>query len=253
MATTTVLGTTVRNNTGKVLHSGNIGGSRFRGISIVTNTLHQNRYSGTYALNHIFSGYMGTAVAITTITQSSSTGKCLITKSSHGLSVGDMLMVYAADVGAYNCTHVVTSVVSANTVQTNVSYVSDTVSAHGSYKPVARNFNKMVARTYIGKIIQSTVAGTTSSVMRIPAGDFHATSIPMSVGQRRYNITSWSYLTGAATKGANAGVADKFHDIAANNDNLANEAFPSRAVPGELVYRSGKALPVQDDYSPRTS
>ena len=58
-------------------------------------------------------------------------------------------------------------------------------------------------------------------------------------------LTSWDYETGAITKGANAGAAASF-----GNDHAAR---PTNAVPGELQYKTGAKVPVQDDYKPRTA
>jgi len=57
-------------------------------------------------------------------------------------------------------------------------------------------------------------------------------------------LTSWDYETGAITKGANAGEVASF-----GNDDAAR---PTDAIPGELAYKTGAKLPVEDDYKPRT-
>lgn len=58
-------------------------------------------------------------------------------------------------------------------------------------------------------------------------------------------LTSWDYETGAITKGANAGA-----EVSFGSDGAAR---PTNAVPGELAYKTGAKLPVEDDYKPRTA
>lgn len=57
-------------------------------------------------------------------------------------------------------------------------------------------------------------------------------------------LTSWDYETGAITKGSNAGLTTSF-----GNDDAAR---PTADVPGELTYKTGAKLPVQDEYKPYT-
>lgn len=249
MATQTTLGSTVRNNGGTILNAGNVAGDTVTGITqIANNTAKVSTVGRPQA--HVEGIFKGNAVSITSITQSSSTGFCLITKSSHGLALGDILAVYGTDIAGYNVTHVVTVVVNANTVQTSVRYSSNTAT-HGNYKVIARNFNKMVANEYIGTVIGAKIAGTATNVMRITGADAGYVPIPTYRGYRRYNITSWNNLTGAATKGGSAGALVQLHDIA-NNTDIAYEPLPTRAVPGELVYRDGSPTPELDDYSVKT-
>jgi len=58
-------------------------------------------------------------------------------------------------------------------------------------------------------------------------------------------LTSWDYVTGVITKGANAGGVTSF-----GTDEAAR---PTDAIPGELAYKTGAKLPVEDDYKPRTA
>lgn len=252
MATTTISGSTVRNNSGTVFGGGAIVGSKFRALTQTSNaTGAVDKFTGIYPSwkTGVESILKGNAVAITAITQSASTGYVNIQKSTHGLSVGSLIVVYGADVTQYNTVHRVTVVTDANNVRTDVRYTSNTAT-HGSYKSFTGNFAKMVSRQFIGTIIGSTVAGVASSVLRIPAAHFIRFPYNPARGNRRYDITGWNYVTGAATKGGNAGVQVLYHDIAANNDSLAFEPFPSRAVPGELTYNAGgKSGAVTADYS----
>ena len=53
------------------------------------------------------------------------------------------------------------------------------------------------------------------------------------------------------TKGSNAGNSSALVNPADGTPAVAVEIAPSRTVPGELVYRTGAANPVQDDYKKR--
>lgn len=252
MATTTISGSGTRNNKGTVFGGGNIAGSRFRTLSVTTNaTGNVQKFTSAYPSykTGIESILKGSAVTITSITQSGSTGYVNIAKTSHGLSVGDLVVVYGTNVTGYNTIHRVTVVTDANNVQTDVTYTANT-STHGSYKAFSGNFGKMVSRQYVGMVIGSYVAGVASSTLRIPGAHFIRHGIPVARGNRRYNVTSWNAVTGAATKGANAGDAVYYHDVANNNDSLQAEVMPTRAIPGELVYDSGhRSGPTMADYS----
>lgn len=251
MASTTISGSGTRNNKGTVFGGGNIAGSSFRALTQVTNAIDAvSKFRGITPSfkSGVESVLKGTAVTLVSqITDSS--GYCLITKTSHGLSLGDLIVVYGQVPTTYNTVHRVTSVVDANSVKTDVFYVADSTTA-GYYKPFSGDFSKMTARRYIGTTIGTHVAGSASSLMRITSSDYFRVPFNRAAGYRRNHVTSWSYTTGAATKGANAGDLIKLHDIANNVDTLTSEPFPTRSVPGELVYFNGlKGGPAMADYS----
>ena len=251
MASTTISGSGTRNNKGTVFGGGNIAGSSFRALTQVTNAIDAvSKFRGITPSfkSGVESVLKGTAVTLVSqITESS--GYCLITKTSHGLSLGDLIVVYGQVPTTYNTVHRVISVVDANSVKTDVFYVADSTTA-GYYKPFSGDFSKMTARRYIGTTIGTHVAGSASSLMRITSSDYFRVPFNRAAGYRRNHVTSWSYTTGAATKGANAGDLIKLHDIANNVDTLTSEPFPTRSVPGELVYFNGlKGGPAMSDYS----
>lgn len=123
-------------------------------------------------------------------------------------------------------------------------------STAGAAKPYSSGtFGYQAKNQYVVRGMSGSISGVSTSLLRIPGSDYYRHPLATSVGYRRIHITSWSYVTGAATKGGNAGDAVQFHDIGANNDTLANEPYPSRSVPAELVYRTGAFLPKQDEYN----
>lgn len=89
-----------------------------------------------------------------------------------------------------------------------------------------------VARTKIGDNLQGSYATRGFDMLAMPST----------------NINPNRSGSGTDGKGANAGDPLAFINPADGSAAVAAEIAPSRAVPGELVYRDGSAEPVQDDY-----
>lgn len=89
-----------------------------------------------------------------------------------------------------------------------------------------------VARTKIADVQQGTYATRGFNMLARPST----------------NINPNRSGSGTDGKGASAGSAFTFTNPADGTAAVASEIAPSRAVPGELVYRDGSAEPVQDDY-----
>ena len=69
-------------------------------------------------------------------------------------------------------------------------------------------------------------------------------------GDTQLNITAWDYVTGKPTYGPNRG--DSFSTVQPlNGGATANEAFPTDAVPGVLVYMVTGQVPTKSSYGPR--
>lgn len=255
MATQTTQGSGIENIAGgSVLHGGDVSSTRFRNLSARNNSFkyynwglpHTGQFGGMQATQ------LGGAVAITAITQSGSTGYVNIEKSTHGLAVNDRIVVYSADVAGYNTVHRVTVVTDANNVQTDVLYSAATSSAHGSYKLFSGNFNTITAGSYIAQIIGKNTGGSSISALRITGADV-APKRPLATatGNNRYHITSWNHLTGAPTKGANAG--DTLQYIKPQGGAaLTEEPKPTRAAPGRVVFGIGTQIPTRDTYNAST-
>lgn len=254
MATQTTQGSGVTNNdVGTILKGGNVASTRFANVTLINNVQKYFNNSAPYASNHtgIQAAQLGSAVAITAITQSGSTGFVNIQKSSHGFAVGDLLVVYGANVTGYNTVHRVTVVTDSSNIQTDVAYSANT-STHGNYKAFSGLFNTMVAGYYIAFVIGKDTAGSSISALRLPgAHTSYRTGIHRAVGNQRYNVTSWNAVTGAATKGANAGDTVTYINISSGAA-LAAETKPSRAVPGTAVFGIGTNIPTISDYNSQT-
>lgn len=251
MATTTTKGSgAVDNDGGTIFGANNIAGDRFSQYSLITNNTRK-----VDASSLAFPGYSvtqavkGGAVTITAITQSGSTGYINIEKSSHGLAVGDKLEVYGTNVTGYNRVHVVTVVTDSGNVKTNVKYSANTTT-HGSYKLLSGTYG--VLADFISVYVCSSLAGTATSRVRIPANGGVFRPVHISNGSRMYGISSWNAVTGAATFNGNRGSLNSFVKIS-DGTSLTAETMPNpRSVPGELTYTDGSSLPVNGTYNLRT-
>ena len=254
MTTTNTLGSGAeRRNKSTVLFGGNTSSSTTNTLTLLTNVTPQKFAPSARASNYNGYGFLFTGSAVTigaVIDQSSSTGFVRITKSSHGLTVGTPIRVEGTDISAYNCIQIVTAVLSSSTFQTDIRYTTDAGVA-GTYKLLARNFNKVVAREYIGTIIGTKIAGTADNTLLF-GGAYGKLPYNTSTGDYRYNIISINAVTGVATLGASAGLLNKYHNISANNQNLVSEPLPTRAIPGRLVYQIGSGTPKQGSYNAKT-
>lgn len=219
-----------------VMGGGNVG-SNITNLSMAnTSTVTDN----TLGQSNTISVVKGNAVTTTSILQSSTTGYVKITKSSHGLTVGQRIMVYGSNISGYNRIHTVTVVLSSSTVQTDIAYTADTTT-HGFYRTISSNVANMTDGTYVGQMVHS-------SLMSPGADRARASSYPAR-GNNRYDVTYWNAVTGAAVRGTNAGATFTYKDMEGNA--LAVEPMPTKSVPGEFVYKIG-ATPTMGDYNPTT-
>jgi hypothetical protein len=120
----------------------------------------------------------------------------------------------------------------------------------GTQKAVTANAfaRQMVAGQYV-MMRYGYIAGSATNFLNSGAADFGRRSIHGKTNRRSYHITSWNYVTGAATKGADT------------NDDMGSDhaAIPTRAIPGELTYTDhgmaatgALAVPLNDDYDAKT-
>lgn len=92
--------------------------------------------------------------------------------------------------------------------------------------------------------------GTYSTTSNTPARQ----SINRFKGYQRLHITSWNYVTGAATYGAQRGVTVLASGLNGVTGQTADQAAnPSAAVPGELVYRVKGTSATEADYSAKNN
>lgn len=108
--------------------------------------------------------------------------------------------------------------------------------------------NPVANGVYHGVKLTSVINGSTDGAYAISAGAADAGNrrYPTPItSTRRLDETSWDYVTGDVTKGGNAGAVSSF--------GADHAATPTNAIPGELTYKTGALIPVNDDYKPRTN
>jgi hypothetical protein len=234
-------GTVQARNHGTIVLGGNAG-SQFKTVTPANNTLGSK---GNFSQSNVGPNFntgispiqLNNAVALSgNITQNGSTGYIKVNANSHGWSVGQVIIIAGTDVVHYNVPQIVTVVVDSNNVQTNVAYESNATVA-GTYQTGVGNFSAIVPRQYVGPFIQGYLSGSVNTNFRSPAADGNfRVAYPTWRGDNRLNITSWDYVTGKATYGGSRGANVYFHNISSNNDSLQSEPYPTKAIPGHLVY-----------------
>lgn len=112
---------------------------------------------------------------------------------------------------------------------------------------------------YDGKYVMQRygfINGTANTALNSAAGDVKDKGFKGTYGYRRYNITSWNAVTGAATKGSAAGDLVLASGVDGTTGFNADDSVKYRtsAVPGELVVFTGKLnMPTQLDYNSKTN
>lgn len=126
--------------------------------------------------------------------------------------------------------------------------VSPTSSGNlGTIKAVsAGTFGKQTSGQYMARLLGTKIAGVNTSVLKSGASDFGVRKpIPRLEKTQYVGITSWDYVTGRATFSVNKGVSESF-----GTDNAAR---PTNAVPGKLVFFTGKPVPSATSYAAKYS
>jgi hypothetical protein len=146
----------------------------------------------------------------------------------------------------------------------NGSYAVESATANlGTIKAISggRFANLMRA----GQFIVKTLTGQSIAGVSLPGVGVISTSGPVNTPPAlhrwsryfRLDITSWNYLTGAATFGGGSGNAvflaavDGTEVNSANSQTIDKAANTSMAVPGNLVYLTTGLLATVDSYEPR--
>lgn len=106
-------------------------------------------------------------------------------------------------------------------------------------------FNYQGKRVIMARRLTTTINNTANTVLYSGASHFgNKRGTNSLTTTRRLNETGWNAVTGAVTKGADAGASV---DFGADHAVL----YSTNAVPGEIVYRTGAPMPYQDNLKPR--
>ena len=168
------------------------------------------------------------------------------TKTSHGLSVGDVIIVADTN-GILSGPQRVVSVPDANSIITDKKYVSGAGTL--TYGVVDGTFATMTAGAYVMRKVSTTLHSVSNTVLRSGGSDYHIRRSIHKVESalRHGGIATamragyWDAVNGVFTTAptpANTSVGDVAGSTVSNGT-ADHAATPTRATPGELVYREG--------------
>lgn len=246
-----------KRNTGIILTGGSIttpnsvkGYQKFGALSPLTacsqptpniGTLVPNNYRGLGFIQE------GTPVTITSITQSGSF--TLLTKSSHGLSVGTVLQINGCSNDNYNIVHTIKAINNANSFQTDCVYTSNPSTA-GTYSPINGTFAKVTKNKYVASLVCQQLAGVTNNALFM-MGAANVKAYNPANPSYGLEISGIDYFNGTVTHGSQWGQVNNFWNITGNTT-LSTESPPTRAIPGQLVYTTGALIPSTKNYNAKT-
>ena len=202
--------------------------------------------------------WAASAVSITSVTATN--GKAVYTLNGHSLVVGDILNVTDTN-SKVNGTQKVTAI-TTNTFTTNKLYTSGAGTM--TYYLSAGTFVHLTAGEYVmRRLNQTTLAGSvTKTVLRSGAADPHnrrsihyaihnyARLVATAIRAGYWNEYSGTWST--APTNSDAGYFSVSGNAAVTDGSADDAANPTYAIPGELVYRTGKPLAELDDYVAKT-
>lgn len=197
--------------------------------------------------------------SVSSVTVAASSGYARYTKTSHGLSVGDVVNVADTNSKVTGPQRVVT-VVSSSVFETDKAYTSGAGTI--TYRKGAGNFATMTAGKWVMRRVSTELAGQANTTLTSGSSDFGVRrSIHKVEHGRVYKVATairagyWDEYNGVFTTAPTNSDTD-IGDVAGNtvtNGTADQAATPTLAVPGELVYFNGGLEPVMEDYDARTS
>jgi hypothetical protein len=257
-------------NKGRATNLGTSGSSPSVGMTRIDMGDGGRTIYGSKVLVSARQGVTGADVTGTTSITSvaNSNGLCLYTKTSHGLVVGDYIVV-ADSSGKVNGPQRVVATPLSSTFRTDKPYKSGAGTL--TYGTVQGDFATMTAGIYLARRLSGvTIRGTASNLLRSGSSDYQ---IRRSIHKVEHGRTTkvaaairagyWDIYNGVFTT-APSDADDSIGDVAGSSitDGTADHAAqPTRAVPGELVFRqsgvqtagTGSTKGVQlDDYQGKT-
>jgi hypothetical protein len=116
------------------------------------------------------------------------------------------------------------------------------------------NLATMTAGKYVMTWLSNTLAGVPTTQLKSPSNrninNLRSIHKIESIWTTRSVLAGWSYKGKYLT--APTVAEDVFKALDGNTNNIDNAANPTRALPGELVFRDGSAEPKKLDYNERT-
>lgn len=136
---------------------------------------------------------------------------------------------------------------------------TDRVGVSGINPSVALGYNASASEWLI-RGVATTIGGVSNNVLLSKGSDYdgsvkdnifelnHTHTLGSGNGTFDFYARSSTDITPNYTKGGNAGAEQNFVQVDGSTAATDDAATPTRSVPGELTYRFGGPLPVNDDY-----
>lgn len=204
---------------------------------------------------NVFGAFQTAPTAITSVADSS--GLASYTLAGHGLTVGTTVNVTGSTTGNVDGVQKIVEVPDVNTFVTDKAYAVSAVA--GSYTEVSGRFASMTPEQYIMLAYLSTVAG--GEATRVGFGSDYG--IRRSIHKLEH---MWSRLVATAIRAGywNIYTGSFLIDPTVQDDaptfGTDDAANPTRAIPGELTYRTSGQQDgatgfgvTEDDYEEKTS
>jgi hypothetical protein len=200
--------------------------------------------------NDIGSAQWGTNVSAG-VSVAAASGFAVYTKNSHGLLVGAVVNVTDTN-SKVNGTQRITAK-DTNTFTTTKAYTSGAGTV--TYYPASGNFATLTAGSYVIRRVTTSLAGVANTVLLTGASNF---------GNRRSIHQVESVRTRRVATAIRAGYYSIYDGTWSTAPTLANDistwetigtdeaANPTASVPGEIIYKTGKPVPVQGNYPARS-
>lgn len=161
----------------------------------------------------------------------------------------------AANVAGGYGVHAVTNNLTVMQTAFNPGQYSSIVPSHTATSNTNKSvsggtFATMVKGQYVLRAMNATssLAGVANSVLNSPSSDYGRESIHYQKVQRYANLHTFSWTANRD----NSPTYTATYDTGTTAEQTDNAAHPTRALPGQLVYRNGSPLPIQDTYKPKT-
>lgn len=121
-------------------------------------------------------------------------------------------------------------------------------SSHVQKAVTAGAYDTMTANQYVAKLVNTQLAGVTTSVVRIPGSAYNTRPYNGFISYNRHHITARN-IYGQNTYGGSRGAQVTMINPIGGSALTTGETYPSKALPGEFVIHTGSADPTMSDYT----
>jgi uncharacterized Zn-binding protein involved in type VI secretion len=122
-------------------------------------------------------------------------------------------------------------------------------SSHVQKAVSAGTYDVMTAGQYVARLVNTQLAGVTTSVVRSPAGAYNTRPYNGFISYNRHHVTARN-IYGQNTYGGSRGGQITMINPIGGSALTTGETYPSKAIPGEFVINTGSANPTMSDYTP---